>query len=378
MNIQFHTELKSLGRYIDGLGFLEIYSIDAPFMYQRPHFHIIDPKSGRNIAICINTNKYADPENFDRLTSTECKLLDDWMNSLYKKGISNWDITAETVYEHRSDLKPIVPIGNKPNYTFIDEPDPIENGCSIYETVNHMNPRFINKIDNIGEIIEYEYEDERLFNIPHIHVLTFDHRNVQVCLHENKYADPDSRDRFTDSEVRIFNEWAKERGKNLRAYWYSGEDDRIISCELDGYNVPDYSIINEPDPIKPFYEYNTRVIDIGRCESGRILMLPTLNTLFAHVPHFYIQSEVGMIPIGLFSSEFLDPTSPKLSKKEMKELKYYLRLQHGDSGINMWKYMVLTWSFVTGHKYDKNRRMPEYSNIKIHKIKFDESNRIFY
>lgn len=377
MNLKFHTKSTCIGN-IDAIGVVMVYEVDAPFMYNRPHFHIINPITGKNVAICANANKYADPENHNRLSSNECVILNNWMKDFHDKEQSNWDVIYDEIYHHRADLQHNAPVTRCPDYSTINEPDPLYVNCNKYELENHVNPSLGINIDGVGRIVYYELEDERLFNRPHIHILTEDHRNVQICIHTNKYADPDSCFSLTPDEVKAFNEWAKNNKNKMciQACWQS-DDERIVSWSEDEYVVPDYSTIEEPDPIEPFYAHNSRVVDAGDCGLGRTLIFHDSNTIFSNIPHFYIQSESRMIPIGLYKSEFLDPMSPRLTKWEMEVLDAQLRMKRGLGSISLWDYMVSTWIFIHG-EYARKHKMPDYTNIKVHKFKFNPSKGIYY
>ena len=95
------------------------------------------------------------------------------------------------------------------------------------------------------------------------------------------------------------------------------------------------------------------------------------SKLYSYIPHFVIQSARGTIPIGLFSSVYLDPTAPTLSKYEREELHDSLSFKRemtDGSSISTWDYMVETWNHIISSESCAKHKMPNYKNIRMHKI----------
>lgn len=389
MDNLYHTNTDYQG-YIEGLGYLVAYRVDEPFFSYRPHFHIVMPESGRNVEICFKENRYANPNSKDRLTKEECEILNNWMKTICEDyfGMIPWDPVECT---HWAGVRDSLHIPNRawiderwdiqPDYSTIEEPRPIEEDRKPFEIPNHVNPDVFEKrlqprIKGVGQIISYELEDYRLFNRPHIHIHTDDGRNVQICMLTNKYSDPESKDRLTTEETTLFNKWINWNWNACSGFWNSnyGEDNRIsIGLIMRNRDPVDYSTILEPDPIEPYYGTTSGVIEIDNVYMlGRILIIRNFRRkMYGSIPHFVVQTVMGLIPIGLYSSVYLDPTAPTLCKSEREDLYNVLsskREMTDGSSISIWDYMVETWNHIYWSESRAKHKMPNYRNIRMHKI----------
>lgn len=389
MSSLYHTH-ADYQEYIKGLGYLMAYRVDEPYFRYRPHFHIVMPESGRNVEICFKENRYANPNSKDRLTKEECEILNNWMKTICEDyfGMIPWDPVTCTYWAGVRDSLHIPDRAwiderwdIQPDYSTIEEPRPIEEDRRPFEIPNHVNPnvserRFQPEIKGVGQIISYELEDVRLLNRPHFHIHTDDGRNVQICMLTNKYSDPESKDRLTPEEVVLFNKWMSWNWNSCAGFWEMDYCDNRITIGrymLDNPSVLDYSTIFEPDPIEPYYGTNCGVIEINNIDGvGRILMVRNdYSKLYSYIPHFVIQSARGIIPIGLFSSVYLDPTAPTLSKYEREDLYDILSFKRemtDGSSISTWDYMVETWNHMRYSTSCAKHKMPNYKNIRMHKI----------
>lgn len=238
------------------------------------------------------------------------------------------------------------------------------------------------EIKGVGKPISYEIEDWRLFNRPHFHIYTPDERNIQICMFANKYADPENRDRLSKDESLLFNNWMKFNWKTRAYLWCANCYDNRLPIgrnmiDVKDEDIIDYSIILEPDPIEPYYGTISKVIEVGSDYNvGRILIVDgESEKLYSTIPHFVVQSVKGNIPIGLYSSVYLDPQAPTLSKFEREKLQsclsYGIELNNG-STISLWDYMVESWKMIRYDPSCAKRKMPDYTKIRMHKIAHKE------
>lgn len=389
MNDLYHIATDYRG-YIEGLGYIMAYRIDEPFFRYRPHFHIVMPESGRNVEICFKENRYANPNSKDRLTKEECEILNNWMKTICEDyfGMIPWDPVECTYWAGMRDSLHIPDRAwiderwdIQPDYSTIEEPRPIEEDRKPFEIPSHVNPDVFEgrpqpEIKGVGQIITYELEDVRLLNRPHFHIHTKDGRNVQICMLTNKYSDPESKDRLTPEEIDLFNKWMNWNWNSCAGFWNMNCCDNRITIGrnmLDSPSALDYSVILEPDPIEPYYGTNCGVVEIDNIYGvGRVLMVRNDHSkMYSLIPHFVIQNIKGMIPIGLYSSVYLDPTAPTLSKYEREELHDNLsfkREMSDGSSISEWDYMVETWNHMRYSTSCAKHKMPNYRNIRVHKI----------
>ena len=135
----------------------------------------------------------------------------------------------------------------------------------------------------------------------------------------------------------------------------------------------DYSTILEPDPIEPYYGTTDGVIEIDNVYwLGRILIIRNFRRkMYGTIPHFVVQTVRGLIPIGLYSSVYLDPTAPTLCKSEREDLYDILSFKRemtDGSSVSTWDYMVETWNHIISSESCAKHKMPNYKNIRMHKI----------
>lgn len=388
----FHGQ-KEFMVYIDGLGYIISYHVDAPGFDHRPHFHVINPFTGKDCAICYKENRYADPNNHNRLTKEECKILNDWMNIVLDNYFgmipwdpvecTNWGSLRDSLHvrerewiDERWDIQP--------DYTTIEEPLPLEfNHCQTKNHASYYSYEYmINKpIKGLGYIVSYEAEDPRLYLRPHFHILTEDGKNVQICIFDNKYADPEDDSKLSDSQAAVLNKWIEYGWHSVIGLWRKDMLDGRTTIPLSlGYDwsasPPDYSTIKDADPIRTLddiYGSNIDPIVIGVCEGvGKIILFNKEESLYSSIPHFFVQRlEEDLIPIGIKTSVYLDPTSPKLSKKECKELEDWMSLKRNISEsveISNWDAIVFNWNHSRWNYEPCNWKKPNYKRIVNHRI----------
>lgn len=402
----FHASYEAMD-YIDGLGYLLSYHVEEPGFDYRPHFHIFNPWTGKNVAICYKENRYADPNNHNRLTKEECKILNDWMNKeiSYRSPFdpnnsvcNKWDGLRDSLHvPDREWIDKHLPI--QPDYTTIEEPLPLE--VKPTDIKNHARSFNIiwSHIPGVGELTYYCSEDPRLYLRPHFHIVTEDGKNVQICAFTNKYADPDDNNKLSKEQCIKLNEWVnsyseeefcgrKMRTENYRLLLFNWDSDcdREFRCELpseminDKYKIPDYSTILDADPIKTIYDGpRTNVVTIGRCHDiGNILFFLDDDSIYGHVPHFYLQRLEELIPIGIQHSIYLDPTSTRLTSNERQILYDWMKKSCspfvGKGEFTNWDFIVMAYvksvSWYCNDYTERARKwkMPNYKRIRQHKI----------
>lgn len=392
----FHSETDCV-EFVEGLGYIRVYRIDGPEMDFIPHFHVNNPWTGKDVAICFKDNRYADPDNNDRLTPEECKILDNWMREMtdYRSVFdpdynycNNWRALSDSMHTLNRDwIDKFLDI--QPDYTTIKEPLPISK--DHWEYKNHYGGNKLThedfEIKGVGNIVIYSADDPKMYYRPHAHVITYDGRNVQVCIFENRYADPDANERFNPDECIKFNEWVHGTGDYKHPGWglmrFEWETDSRQRCiiprsALDSRNMPDYTSILEPRPIADMFNCRFDPIVVGVCnEIGKIIVFGNEITPYSNIPHFYVQRLDELIPIGILHSVYLDPTSTKLTSMERFHLmNWMLERHHVMKGLcfSNWQYAAMSWAISDccyldeTDCYYKISKMPNYNIIRTHKI----------
>lgn len=385
---------------IDGLGYIISYYLDEPGFATRPHFHIINHITGKNVAICYKENRYADPNNPNRLTSEECKILNDWMKKIIpgyhgiydnEEHVTNWGNIRDSIHHYDNDW-----IFNKsfpqPDYSSIKEPLPIPN--NFWEIENHVNPLYKlnlgNIIPGIGHVVECESEDPDMYCRPHAHIITDDGRNIELCIMDNRYANPNNPNRFRPDEISAFNNWFHsttnihqiqiDNSYQLYSAWCNNMGfDKRIDIPSPDMACKDYSIIKEPLPIKHNDDL-VGLICIGECNDvGNIIMFERDESrLYSYIPHFYIQRFEDLIPIGIKTSIYLDLAGPRLNKDERTALYKWMKSRDRSGGfangcISNWDYIVMTYNRLFPWTQIKDStKMPNYTRIIPHRISKDK------
>ena len=378
----YHIERNAL-EFIDNLGYIVTYYIDEPMLDSRPHFHIFT-SDGRNVAICYKENRYADPNNHDRLSDEECKILNDWMVTIvseytgpfidHDEICNNWDSMRDSLHiQEREWINKRYPI--QPNYTTINEPLPFYP--EPWEIEDHVKPVYgrIN-IDGVGKAVYYEIEDSKMYLRPHFHVVTDDGRNVEICILKNRYANPYNHNRLTEKECVAFNNWVHSKDDEsgysnwtrLRGLWHRSYDNRC-DIPMSAKICPDFSIIEEPLPLKKFHGIIGSLITIGHCNGiGDVVMFTEGLSDYYFIPHFFIQKLEDLIPIGIKSSVYLDPSSTRLNKQEREALMEWMQTTSNArfGPISNWDRIVISWD--RGRWNTDKWKMPNYRVIRQRKI----------
>lgn len=356
---------------IDGLGYITHQYIRKPMLDSVPYFNIKLFGSNKTVSICYMDNKYADPNNKNRLTDKECEILNNWTKERPypdEDNFTNWDnlVCGTHIPQPWWD---IVRDASQPDYSVIKEPDDVTH-C-YYEIPKHSQ-YFNIREESFGTIINYGIEEEDLFQRPHFHIITHDGRNVEICLFQNRYANPNNPNTLTSIELEELCKWMKDKSNLgfLRRCW-----DGVIDCYDDRCTIPasakqcsDYSTIL---PAEPFVEYdmkyNPRII--GECDHvGKILVFEKDNGIQWWNNSFWIAKMEELIPIGICHSVYYDHSSKRLSAKERKLLADWMESKINTSfgKFTRWDYTMMTYEMLTGNVL-KYKKIPNYRNIHVSK-----------
>lgn len=359
---------------IEGLGIILHHYVMEPFMDSVPHFHVIVPKSNKIVSICYLNNRYADPRSKDRLTKEECEILNNWMKTIphceYDEdfNLSNWKCMVDSTHI----IQPwwsIVRNSEQPDYSTILEPLPLQH--DKYEIDKHSMYSVLHKTD-FGEFVGFSVEEEDMRQRPHFHLVLNSGKHVEICIFENRYANPNNPNTLTDQERKELSEWVKKDKANLdvirRCWGGSFErpyDDRC-TIPASAKQCTDYSEIL---PAKPIAEYDAKVcpIVIGECSGvGKIIVFKEVGTLYWSLDMFWVARMEDLIPIGINHSIYCDQSCKRLSKKERNLLADWMSSKADTTFGDMtnWEYMAMTYEINSG-RWLESHKMPNYRNIYV-------------
>lgn len=361
---------------IDGLGIIFHNYVMEPLMDSVPHFHVMVPKSNKIVSICYLHNRYADPRSKDRLTEEECKILNDWMKTIpyceYDEdfNLTNWKCMVNFTHI----IQPwwsIVRNSEQPDYSTISEPLPLNH--DKYEIDKHCMYAIRGETD-FGKFVGFSVEDEDMYQRPHFHLVMNSGKHVEICIFENRYANPNNPNILTDQERKEFSEWVKQSKDNLniiKGCWYGAFDgpyDERCTIPASAKQCTDYSEIL---PAKPIKEYDEKLGPklIGECPGvGKIFVFKEIGRLYWSNNMFWVLRMEDLIPIGINDSVYYNSNCKKLSKKERNLLADWMSSKADTSFRDMtnWEYMAMTYEINSG-KWLESHKMPNYRNIRVSK-----------